>query len=108
MKETIKKIEKKVVVVKDDIKGKIISVKDWALDNPEDAAILAGTIVVGIKVLKKNKASADRDKCVWCPQYGCYIPTRRKLTYNEKIEFGDRCRDGEDPRDVLRMMRLFK
>lgn len=94
--------------VKKDIDEKCEKALDWALDHPKEAVSI-GMFVVGagkkVYDIHQDRASERR---VWDPHYGTYIPLRRKMTFDEKIEFRERCKLGEDPRTVLKNMRLFK
>lgn len=94
--------------IKNDICRNTEKAVDWCLDHPKETVAIAGFIVgVGKKAydIHQDKVTERR---VWDPHYGTYIPLRRKMTFDEKIEFRDRCKLGEDPRHVLQQMRLFK
>lgn len=94
--------------IKNDLGEKCEKTVDWCLDHPKEALTI-GCAIAGVgKTVYDWHTKNQLEKRVWDPHYGTYIPVRRKMTFDEKIEFRDRCKLGEDPRKVLTEMRLFK
>lgn len=80
----------------------------WAKENPTEAAAISGALVYFCKKVDKYLENKASERKVWDPHYGHYIPTKRALRYDEKVEFRQRCANGEDPRDVLIRMGLYR
>lgn len=98
------------------VKTETLNVVHWAKDNKEDAAILTGALLGGLKLLRtmrgdktaKQKDFEDRQKRYYDAQHGQWFDLKREMKTREKIELEERIDSGESAGRVLKSMGLLK
>lgn len=86
---------------------------DWAKKNPQKAAQYLGTAVfVGYKLAKMKNSydiEHEHDKEIWDPKLGMWMRVRRKLTYEEELNYKDSLRYSDQTgKEILDSMGLLK
>ena len=81
---------------------------DWAIKNPEKAAILGTGLAVGKKMFTKSKERTYEDKRAefWDGRNQWVL--KRPMTTREQLELRRRLANGEEAYEVLYDMRLLK
>lgn len=81
---------------------------DWAIKNPEKAAILGTGLAVGKKMLTKSKERTYEDKrsSYWDGRNQWEL--KRPMTTREQLELRRRLANGEEAYEILYDMRLLK
>ena len=93
--------------------GRLIAddVLDWAVENPEKAAIVGAGLTYIAKNVPKIKRAKDeqdyRDRYIYNRSTGSYIKLRKPMTVRQQCEFDERKRNGESVTQILLSMRLI-
>ena len=92
-------------------KQKANDVLDWAVENPEKAAIVgAGLTYIARNAPKIKKAKDEddyRNRYIYNRSTGSYIKLRKPMTVRQQCEFDERKRNGESVTQILMSMRLI-
>lgn len=92
-------------------KQKANDILDWAVENPEKAAIVgAGLTYIAKNTPKIKKAKEEddyRNRYIYNRSTGSYIKLRKPMTVRQQCEFDERKRNGESVTQILLSMRLI-
>ena len=109
IKTTARRVEVKA-------KEDAIKVKNWCVENPEEALMIGGVIVgavgyigkAAIKNVNLRKAEAVKNLYCYDRSLGHYWELKRKLSNQEWVLIDQRKKNGERLADILASMNVLK
>ena len=109
-------MKQKAWKVKTTLKFKYNQAKNWAIENPEKAAVIASSALgvatyVGKAAIKNvNLRKQEAVKILYCydRSLGHYWRLKRELTNHEWLEIDRRKREGEKLAEILASMKVLK
>ena len=109
-------MKQKTWAVKTKLKYKYYQAKNWAIQNPEKAAVIATTAIsagayLGKAAIKNvNLRKQEAVKVLYCydRSLGHYWRLKRELSNREWLEIDRRKREGEKLAEILDSMKVLK